>query len=90
MKLAPASAETRSKPIAVRPVAVLTIAPAHGTARQPIRFEVQARDGAGLACDGLAGAESRVRMRLRGPVVLSLDVTDCGDGRYEPWKAALA
>ena len=79
------SAQSRSRAVATSPDqarrnAVLTRAPAHASARQPLRFEVQARDAHGVA---LAHGVSDCRMRLRGPTDCELEVTDCGDGRYE-------
>ena len=77
--------QSRSRAVATSPDqarrnAVLTRAPAHASARQPLRFEVQARDAHGVA---LAHGVSDCRMRLRGPTDCELEVTDCGDGRYE-------
>ena len=77
--------QSRSRAVATSPDqarrnAVLTRAPAHASARQPLRFEVQARDAHGVA---LAHGGSDCRMRLRGPTDCELEVTDCGDGRYE-------
>ena len=95
------SVQSRSRAVATSPDqarrnAVLTRAPAHASVRQPLRFEVQARDAHGVA---LTHGVSDCRMRLRGAAIVPCDSRPsrlsrgatlwarCAPPRAAPWRA---